>query len=236
LKEVASAADPKMPIHIHIAEQRGEVKDCLAEHGETPVDWLLSQVSVDQRWNLVHATQCTPEELDSIHKRRASIVLCPSTEANLGDGIFDLPSWLSQAGNWSIGSDSHVTRNWQDELRLLEYSQRLKLRQRNVAARSVMSDSTAGILFQGALRGGTAASGADLGGLAIGQRADFIVVDTDSPSLAGTPPDRLLDTMVFSSPPARFSHVFVAAREVLQSGVQAAAKRGMVDAMSELWS
>src|SRR5207248_1143767 len=117
------------------------------------------------------------------------IVLCPSTEANLGDGIFDLPSWTGQSGNWAIGSDSHVTRSWREELRLLEYSQRLNLRKRNVAAAAAVTESSASALFQGALDGGTAASGLPLGGLKEGQRADFVVVDRDAPELVGVPND-----------------------------------------------
>jgi len=235
LREMEAAAGPNMPIHIHIAEQRREVEDCIALHGRGPVEWLCEQVAVDARWNLVHATHCTPDELEELRNRRASIVLCPSTEANLGDGIFDLPAWLGQSGNWSIGSDSHVTRSWQEELRLLEYSQRLGLRQRNVASRAALCESTATALFQGALEGGSAAAGLPLGGLAQGQRADFIVVDTDSPSLLGVPADHLLDALVFSSPDARFTQVFVAGRQVLADGPEPGLARGMREAMRALW-
>ena len=235
LREVAAAAGADMAIHIHIAEQRREVEDCIALHGRSPVEWLCHEVAVDARWNLVHATHCTPAELEELRNRRASIVLCPSTEANLGDGIFDLPTWLGQSGNWSIGSDSHVTRSWQEELRLLEYSQRLGLRQRNVAARAALCESTATALFQGALEGGTAAAGLPLGGLAKGQRADFLVVDMESPSLLGVPADHALDALVFSSPDARFAQVFVAGRQVLTDGPGPALARGMREAMQALW-
>jgi len=235
LREAAAAAGADMPIHIHVAEQRREVEDCIALHGRGPVEWLCEQVAVDARWNMVHATHCTPGELEELRNRRASIVLCPSTEANLGDGIFDLPAWLGQSGNWSIGSDSHVTRSWQEELRLLEYSQRLGLRQRNVASRAALCESTATALFQGALEGGTAAAGLPLGGLAIGQRADFLVVDTESPSLLGVPADHLLDALVFSSPDARFAKVFVAGRQVLEEGARSILAQGMREAMQSLW-
>jgi formimidoylglutamate deiminase len=183
----------------------------------------------------VHATHCTPAELEELRNRRASIVLCPSTEANLGDGIFDLPGWLGQSGNWSIGSDSHVTRSWQEELRLLEYSQRLGLRQRNVAARAALCESTATALFQGALEGGTAAAGLPLGGLAKGQRADFLVVDMESPSLLGVPADHALDALVFSSPDARFAQIFVGGRQVLADGPGPDLAQRMRDAMHALW-
>ena len=235
LREVAAAASPNMPIHIHIAEQRREVEDCIALHGRSPVEWLCEQVAVDARWNLVHATHCTPDELEDLRNRRAAIVLCPTTEANLGDGIFDLPAWLGQSGNWSIGSDSHVTRSWQEELRLLEYSQRLALRQRNVASRAALCESTATALFQGALEGGSAAAGLPLGGLARGQRADFMVVNAESPSLLGVPAGHLLDALVFSSPDARFDQVFVAGRQVLADGAGPGLAQGMREAMQALW-
>lgn len=223
-----------MPFHIHIAEQQLEVDDCIARHGRRPVEWLLDKLPVNERWNLVHATQCTPAELEGVRHKGASIVVCPSTEANLGDGVFDLARWMGQSGSWSIGSDSHVTRSWQEELRLLEYSQRLTLRQRNVAARSALCESSAAALFQGALDGGTAAAGAPLAGLAMGQRADFMVIDTVSPALLGVPASHVLDALVFSSPDADFSDVFVAGRRVQRADSDLRA--AFVRAMNALWS
>ncbi|HWP11487.1 MAG TPA: formimidoylglutamate deiminase [Ramlibacter sp.] len=234
LREVAAAAGPDMPVHIHIAEQRREVEDCIVHHGVPPVEWLLGKVALDARWNLVHATQCTKAELDGVRGERASIVLCPSTEANLGDGIFDLPAWMGQSGSWAVGSDSHVTRGWPEELRLLEYSQRLALRQRNVAARAALCESSAAALFQGALEGGSAAAGRPLGGLAAGQRADFVVVDTASSALAGIPNDHLLDAIVFSSSGPGFSQVFVAGQAL--AGEDGAMRDAFVRAMNQLWS
>ncbi|WP_395686860.1 formimidoylglutamate deiminase [Caenimonas koreensis] len=233
LRDVAASA-ARMPIHIHIAEQRREIEDCVAEHGQRPIEWLLEHVGIDQRWNLVHATHATPRELDGVREKGAAIVLCPTTEGNLGDGIFDLPSWLGRSGNWSIGSDSHVTRSWQEELRLLEYSQRLALRKRNVAASSALSVSSAAALFQGALHGGPAAAGVALGGLAVGQRADFSVIDTDSPSLAGVPRSHLLDAAIFSSPDARLRDVHVAGKAV--PAADPAIRGEFIAAMQALWA
>ncbi|MBI5274881.1 MAG: formimidoylglutamate deiminase [Burkholderiales bacterium] len=232
LQEVASAARGRMPIHIHIAEQQLEVADCLERHGERPVEWLLRHAPVDAGWNLVHATQANRDELALARGQGAAIVICPSTEANLGDGVFDLPAWLGASGRWSVGSDSHVTRSWMEELRLLEYSQRFALRSRNVAARSALRESTAAALFEGALEGGTAAAGLPLGGLAAGQRADFSVVDRSSPTLLGVPDDHVLDAMVFSSPDARLSDVFVAGRRITFGDTAT----GFVKAMQELWT
>lgn len=244
LRELAAAAQERgLPVHIHIAEQQQEVDDCLAAHGQRPIEWLLQQVPVDARWNLVHATQTVPAELQAMHAKGASIVICPSTEANLGDGVFDQPGWAAGGnggGRWSIGSDSHVTRSWIEELRLLEYSQRLALRRRNVAAQGAgLQDgseddavaSSAAVLFEGALAGGSQAAGLPLSGIALGQRADFMVVDIDSPALAGIPADHLLDALVFSSPQPRMKSVFVGGVEAAGEGD----KGGYVEAMKALW-
>ena len=231
LSYAATEARGRMPVHIHIAEQQQEVADCLERHGQRPVEWLLEHAPVDANWNLVHATQATKDELLAARARGAAIVICPSTEGNLGDGVFDLPTWMGASGRWSIGSDSHVTRSWMEELRLLEYSQRFALRQRNVAARSALSESSAAALFEGAIEGGSAAAGLPLGGLSVGQRADFCVVDLSSPSLVGVPQDHVLDAMVFSSPDARVKDVHVAGRRVpARDATEAFAK-----AMRELW-
>lgn len=214
LRECAAEARAAgMPVHIHVSEQRQEVDDCVRQHGLRPVEWLLQNAQPDAGWNLVHATQAERDELKALARTGASIVLCPSTEANLGDGVFDLPTWLGADGAWSIGSDSHVTRRWTEELRLLEYGQRLTHRRRNVAVRKG-GGSTAGVLLQGALDGGSAASGLALGGLVVGQRADFCVLDDEAPALAGIPPEHLLDALVFSSPDATMRRVVVAGRDI----------------------
>jgi formimidoylglutamate deiminase len=235
LRDLVQASGAAMPIHLHVAEQQLEVDDCIARHGKRPIEWLLDNVPLDERWNLVHATRSTSRELEGVRDRRASIVLCPSTEANLGDGVFDLPGWMGQSGNWSIGSDSHVTRSWQEELRLLEYSQRLALRQRNVAARAAVCESSAAALFQGALAGGTSAAGLPLGGLAKGQRADFAVIDAQAPALLGVPPDHLLDALIFSSPQPSVREVFVAGQRLWPRKEDPGLAPGMLQAMRELW-
>jgi formimidoylglutamate deiminase len=211
LKELtAYAKEAGLPVHIHIAEQTQEVDDCLAHTGQRPIAWLLNHADVDARWNLVHATHTTPDELRGVQARGASIVICPATEANLGDGVFDLPGYARVHGRLSIGSDSHVTRRWSEELRLLEYAQRLTQRKRNRAAELLGHQSSAATLLQAALGGGLAASGQALGGLQVGQRADFCVLDSQSPALLGMPADHVLDALVFSSPDARFTAVYVA--------------------------
>ena len=231
LIELAAYAQRRgLPVHIHIAEQTQEVDDCLAHTRQRPIEWLLNHVEVDARWNLVHATHTTPAELAGVQARGASIVICPATEANLGDGVFDLPGYAALQGVWSVGSDSHVTRRWSEELRLLEYSQRLTLRKRNVAAQTMGPLSSAAALVQAAMGGGTHATGLALGGIAVGQRADFCVLDPQSPSLLGVPADHVLDALVFSSPDARFESVHVAGQPAHTHN-----DPGFVRAMHALW-
>lgn len=232
LRETAQAARAAgLPVHIHVAEQQQEVDDCVRRHGRRPVEWLLQHAGLDARWNLVHATQATASELQALQRTGASIVLCPSTEADLGDGVFHLPAWLGAGGRWSIGSDSHVCRSWTEELRLLEYSQRFVLRQRNVASRSARRESTAAVLLEGALDGGTAASGVAMAGIAVGQRADFSVLDASASALAGIPAGHLLDALVFSSPGAAMHRTFVAGREAATR----CKPEGFQAAMRQLW-
>ena len=219
MKEVtAHARKISLPVHIHIAEQVQEVQDCLAHTGLRPVEWLLQNAVVDARWNLVHATHATPTELTGIRAAGASIVLCPSTEADLGDGVFDLPAYMGLGGLWSVGSDSHVARQWTEELRQLEYTQRLLQRRRNVAAHAAGRESSAAALFEAAIHGGRAATGQRIGAIQAGHRADFVVVDDQSAALLGVPPDHLLDAMVFSSPAPRLWDVFVAGQAVVSQG------------------
>ena len=153
------AIDPTAPIHIHIAEQAGEVDACLAWSGQRPVQWLLDHAPVDERWCLVHATHMTPDEYQRAARSGAVAGICPSTEANLGDGIFDMTAWRSQGGRWGVGSDSHACVNAAEELMLLEYSQRLATRQRNVLARDSERDVATAMTLDAVLGGAQAAAG-----------------------------------------------------------------------------
>jgi formimidoylglutamate deiminase len=147
-----------------------------------------------------------------------------------------LPTWLTLKGNWSIGSDSHVTRDWREELRLLEYSQRLHLKQRNIAARFATIDSTATALFQASIGGASAATQLPLNGIAIGQRADFCVVDLDTPALAGMPNKYFLDALVFSSPSRPFKATYVGGRCVYSGDAgEKKATESFLQVMTKLW-
>jgi len=214
------ASDPG-PIHIHVAEQTGEVDDCVAASGLRPIEWLTRHVALDARWQFVHATHAAPPEIDAVAASGAGVVLCPSTEANLGDGLPDLPRWLSSATPLSIGSDSHVTRDWREELRLLEYGQRLAQRRRNVAAApEAGAPSTAARLFERVLASGAAAAGFATCGLQAGARADLLVLDNTDAALADVHPEHLLDTLVFSSPTLPFARVMVGGRWVTESSAR----------------
>jgi formiminoglutamate deiminase len=185
------------PIHIHIAEQTREVDDCLAATGQRPVAWLLDHQAVDRRWCLVHATHMTPDEARQAARSGAVAGLCPITEANLGDGVFPGVDYLSAGGRFGVGSDSHVLIDAAQELRLLEYSQRLTTRARNVMAPD-NGGSTGAALFRGAVAGGAQALGVETSGLAVGASADVVSLNPDHPSLVAKRGDAVLDAWIFA--------------------------------------
>jgi formiminoglutamate deiminase len=185
------------PIHIHIAEQMKEVDDCIAWSGARPVTWLLDNVGVDAQWCLVHATHMTAEETARLARSNAVAGLCPITEANLGDGIFPMPDYLAAGGRFGIGTDSNVRISASEELRSMEYAQRLALRGRNVLVAEA-GQSTGRALFDGALAGGFQALGVPVFGLKEGAPADLVSLDADSPSLAGKKANAILDSWIFA--------------------------------------
>ncbi len=237
LHALAQAIDG--PIHIHVAEQQAEVDDCLAATGARPIEWLAHAGLLDARWQLVHATHSERSEIDAVAHSGAGIVLCPSTEANLGDGLCDLPGWLAAGVPITIGSDSHVTRDWREELRWLDYGQRLALRQRNVAAAPQSGQpSTAERLFDLVAQGGAAAAGLPAWGLVVGARADALVAGPPADATLGVPGARWLDAMVFSSPSRPWRDVMVAGRWVVRDGHHAASgtiARAFSASMAQLW-
>lgn len=203
------ALRPHAPVHIHIAEQTGEVDACVEWSGCRPVHWLLENAALDRRWNLVHATQMVRAETLAVAAANATVVLCPSTEADLGDGIFPYVDYASANGRWAIGTDSQVSRDWQSELRMLEYSQRLQLRQRNVAARTIGA-STGQALFAAALDGGRLASGSPLARIETGSRADWLEVRDDKLAFAGRLPHHYLDGLIFDHHAPDFADIVIA--------------------------
>lgn len=185
------------PIHIHIAEQVKEVEDCLAWSGRRPVEWLLDHADVDPRWCLVHATHMTEAETLTLAQSGAVAGLCPVTEANLGDGLFPASAYRAAGGAFGIGSDSNVLIDMAEELRWLEYGQRLLARARNVLAPGT-GRSTGLALFEGAIAGGAQALGV-AGGIAVGRAADMVSLDADHPSLAGCTRESLIDAFLFAA-------------------------------------
>ena len=207
LAALAGGAD--IPIHIHISEQTSEVDDCLKTTAQRPIDYLASHVPIDSRWQLVHATHAHQAEIDLVAKSGAGLVMCPTTEANLGDGITDMPYWLNAGVPLSIGSDSHVSRDWREELRWLEYGQRLHLRQRNVLA-SQAAPSVASRLFEAAVQGGGRAAGFAQWGLTVGSRADAVMLDATASGLRAAPIEHVLDAYVFGCDRSAVVSVIVA--------------------------
>jgi len=217
MRAVLEAGDKGLPVHIHIAEQQAEVNDCLARHGTRPVRWLLANMPVDSRWSLVHATHLSGEEVHGIAASGAVVALCPTTEANLGDGLFPLRAYLDAGGAWGIGSDSHISVSPVEELRWLEYGQRLALLRRNIAV-SAAQPSCGELLLGQALHGGAQASGRAVGRLAPGRRADLIVLDDEAALLAERDVGNLVDTWVFSGNRPLVRDVMVGGRWCVRDG------------------
>ncbi len=240
--EAFTAMDsPKMeggPIHIHIAEQAKEVDDCLAWSGRRPVAWLLDQGMVDRRWCLVHATHMDGDETAALARSGAVAGLCPTTEANLGDGLFPAPRYLGQGGRMGIGSDSHVSVSVAEELRWLEYGQRLVHRKRNLLAGGpsqkedqkkgqenqedqadqAETRSTGGNLYRLALAGGAQALGRPTGAIAPGRRADLVFLDENHASLVGKTGDAILDGWLFAAQGNPVRHVMAGGRFAVRDG------------------
>jgi formimidoylglutamate deiminase len=236
---VQQVGQEAMPIHIHIAEQTGEVDDCVATTGARPIQYLCDTLAPDARWQLVHATHTTAREIEAVARSGAGIVICPATEANLGDGLTDLSGWLHAGVPMAIGSDSHVVRNWPEELRWLEYGQRLLHRKRNVAAAPGRQDATAARLFDAALRAGAPAAGQPHWGLVAGARADALVLDTRASAMLGIAAGHRLDALVFGGTEPALREVLVAGNVVLRDGRhadEAAIADAFADAMQVLWS
>ncbi len=226
------------PIHIHVAEQTAEVDDCLAATGARPIEWLATHARLDARWQLVHATHASADEIDAVAASGAGVVLCPTTEANLGDGLPDLPRWLASSTPLSIGSDSQVGRDALEELRWLEFGQRLFKRERNVAADPQHEPSTAARLFERVLAGGGTAAGHSQWGFVEGARADMLVADPSCDATLGTPRDALLDALVFAGAMRPWRDVMVAGRWALRDHRHAdgdAIAARFAQAMQRIW-
>ncbi|WGF86551.1 formimidoylglutamate deiminase [Marinivivus vitaminiproducens] len=208
---------PQGPVHIHAAEQEREVDACRSFLGQTPVAWLLAEMPIDERWGLIHCTHMTPREIGELAASGAVAGLCPTTEANLGDGIFAAERYLDAGGRFAIGSDSNSSHCPVEELRWLEYAQRLTTRRRNVLAGAPAS-SVGRRLFDAATTGGGQALGRRIGALARDHRADLIVLDHRDPLFAGRKGDSVLDTWLFAGNRPVVRHVMVGGRWQIRDG------------------
>ena len=204
------------PIHIHVAEQTKEVDDCLVWSGRRPVEWVLENTPINARWCLIHATHMTPAEAAALAYSGAVAGLCPQTEANLGDGIFDGVPYLAAGGRFGIGTDSHIRVDVAEELRTLEYSQRLRDRGRNVLGEP--GKSTGRRLFDGAVQGGAQALSRASAAIAPGQLADLVSLNPNHATLAARTGDSLLDSWLFAGDGRCVQSVWVAGRQVVAEG------------------
>ena len=211
MREVVAALPQAMPLHIHIAEQVGEVQDCLALRDARPVEWLLANAEVDARWTLVHATHLDRAEVQGIARSGATVALCPTTEANLGDGLFPLRDYLAAGGALGIGSDSQISVSPVEELRWLEYGQRLSTRHRNIAVRAD-SPSVGETLLQAVQWSRRNATGFDGEG-------DWLVLDAEAPQLAGATAADVVDRWIFSGNRNLVDEVTVAGERLVSGGV-----------------
>ena len=217
IQALASGLPQGRPLHIHIAEQQGEVEQCLAHAGRRPVEYLMDHVALDARWCLVHATHVNDGEVAALAASGAVAGLCPTTEANLGDGLFPLAPFIEAGGRFGIGSDSHVSQSPVEELRWLEYGQRLLHQKRNVAhtrAQRQVGD----YLWQAALDGAAHASGRRVGLLEAGRRADLLVLDDDHPNLDGVNEAEVLGRVVFCGNDNLVRDVLCGGRWVVKNG------------------
>jgi formiminoglutamate deiminase len=204
------------PLHIHAAEQEKEVADCVAWSGRRPVRWLLDEVGLNERWCLVHCTHLDDGEITDLAASGAVAGLCPVTEANLGDGIFRGIDYLAAGGRFGVGSDSHIRVDLADELRTLEYGQRLRDRRRNRLA--APASSVGRTLFDSASTGGAQALQQEMGAIAPGRRADIVTLDPGHPALVGKTGDALLDGWLFAAGRSPVAAVYGAGKRLVEGG------------------
>ena len=217
MREVLEALPEDSPIHIHIAEQLAEVEQCVEHRGARPVQWLLDNAQVDARWTLVHATHLDDAELAGIARSGATVAICPSTEANLGDGLFRLGDYLAAGGRWGIGSDSNSSVSPVEELRWLEYGQRLATRRRNIAV-TPDSPSVGETLLRAVATSAADSSGHGVGTLVPGHYADALVLDVAAPHFAGASDEDAIDRWLFSGNRNLVRETWVGGRCLVEKG------------------
>ena len=223
LDTILESTPKDQPIHIHAAEQIKEVEDCLAWCKQRPIEYLLSHFDVNQNWCAIHATHMLEHETRVLAASGAVVGLCPTTEANLGDGIFPAVEFMKAGGKFGIGSDSQITISPSEDLRMLEYSQRLKHQTRNALADGA-EQSTGRSMFERALKGGAQALHQNMGAIAVGKRADFVVLNDEHHALLGRNQDAALDAWIFSGGNACVRDVYVGGVQRVKDGVHVSAR------------
>lgn len=218
--------DQIAPIHIHIAEQQQEVDDCVSFYGKRPVQWLTDNVELDKYWCLIHATHVNETEQQAIIKQEAVVGICPTTEANLGDGVFPTLEFIEKGGSFAIGSDSHISVNPTEELRWLEYAQRLTKQRRALLASNNQS-SIGSFIWEKALQGGMQATTSNVGELAIGKQADFLVLNKEVLATFASTDQYILDSLIFASQRNMINDVMVSGKWVIRNGMHREEKKSL---------
>lgn len=213
---LVAGLSPATPVHIHVAEQVAEVEELKAATGLRPVEWLLKNVELGPRWCLIHATQMEPFETEAMARSGAVAGLCPITESNLGDGIFDGVRYRAAGGVFGVGSDSNVRISLSEELRVLEYSQRLAGKGRAMLAEA--ERSTGRVLYEAVAQGGAQAGGRASGAIAPGLWADLVALDCSGPDMEFAAGDTLLDTFIFAGDDRMVAEVWSAGRHLVTGG------------------
>lgn len=216
-----------VPFHLHISEQLKEVEDCVNFLGKRPVEWLLENAALNERFHLVHATHLTPEETQKLAETKANVVICPSTEGNLGDGIFPLREFQNHGGNWSIGTDSHVGLNPFEELRLLDYGQRLISHKRNTFTENAGHFA----ITKATIAGRKAMNNFETQFFAVGADFDACIIKADEPLLAQTNLQNLASTIIYTADSSQIQGTFVSGKFIQKDEKYQQIKWNFIDAV-----
>lgn len=229
----AEEAFQDVPFHIHVSEQLKEVEDALSYLGKRPVEWLLDNIELTERFHLVHATHLTHDETERLAKTNSSVVLCPSTEGNLGDGIFPLRQFQSYGGEWSIGTDSHVGLNPLEELRILDYGQRLTTHNRSTFTGDEIEESGLYAITKATIAGRRAMNNSESEFFAVGASFDACIINADEPLLANVNTENLASSILYSTDASQFYGTFVAGELIQKSEKYQQIKHAFIDCMKQ---